>query len=153
MYIHHTGNPDATNAEGDNPRGYKQWCHMNTHVKKTPNSSLSFILFGMLFCTVHVKWHFFQQMHAPLQTRSSDQGLHSLPFRLHHLDIVKPYFSNFRIITTIFWVSEYLGILRYLLTQGQWGKDWYDWQLLLDTQSSPHYPEIQSDCGRRWGSY
>ena len=36
----------------------------------------------------------------------SDQGLHCLLFRLHHLDsllMVEPHSSNFRVITTNFW--------------------------------------------------
>ena len=47
----------------------------------------------------------------------SDQGLHCLPFRLHsawtHYSVVEPHISNFRVIQQIFWVSEYLGNLRY----------------------------------------
>ena len=45
----------------------------------------------------------------------SNQGLYCLPFRLHRLDsllMVEPHSSNFRVITTNFWVSEYLGNLR-----------------------------------------
>ena len=47
----------------------------------------------------------------------SDQGLHCLPFRLHrwtHYSMVEPHSSNFRVITTNIWVSEYLGNLRYM---------------------------------------
>ena len=37
-----------------------------------------------------------------LLEEQSDQGLHCLPFRLHHLDsvVVEPHSSNFRVITT-----------------------------------------------------
>ena len=50
--FHHTGYLDATNAVGENHRGYKQWRHGNTDGKKTSNSSSILILFGMLFCNV-----------------------------------------------------------------------------------------------------
>ena len=43
-----------------------------------------------------------------------DQGLHCLQFHLHLLDsMAEPHCSNFRIITAIFQMSEYLGILQY----------------------------------------
>ena len=56
--------------------------------------------------------------------------------------MVEPHNSNFRVITTIFWVSEYLGNLRYLTAHGLDGsarihggedadKDEYPWQILL----------------------
>ena len=48
--------------------------------------------------------------------QTAPQGLHCLPFRLHHLDSLlygRATKINFRVITTNFWVSEYLGNLRY----------------------------------------
>ena len=33
--------------------------------------------------------------------------------------MVKPPCSNFRIITSIFWVSEFLGVLRYIIMRNQ----------------------------------
>ena len=49
----------------------------------------------------------------------SDLGLHCLPFHLHLLDTLlydKPcaHGSNFRMITTIFWVSEFFEFLWYV---------------------------------------
>ena len=39
---------------------------------------------------------------------------HSVCIVWTHYSMVEPHSSNFRVITTIFWVSEYLGNLRYL---------------------------------------
>ena len=48
----------------------------------------------------------------------SDQGLHCLLFRLYRLDsMVEPHSSNFRVVTTNVWVSEYLGIFAAHLTK------------------------------------
>ena len=58
-----------------------------------------------------------------VQTEQSDQGLHCLPFRLHRLDsfsMVEPHSSNFRVNTTFFGVSEYLGNLRYKTSIREW---------------------------------
>ena len=57
------------------------------------------------------------QTQIRLLEEQSDQGLHYLQFPLHllaHYSMVAPHCSNFREITTIFWVSEYLGNLRYI---------------------------------------
>ena len=45
--------------------------------------------------------------------QTAHQGLHCLQFRLHLS--VELHCSNFRVITTIFWMSEYLGHLRYIV--------------------------------------
>ena len=51
-----------------------------------------------------------------LLEEQSDQGLHCLPFCLHLLDSLlygRATCSNFRIITAIFQMSEFLEILQY----------------------------------------
>ena len=52
-----------------------------------------------------------------LLEEQSDQGLHSLPFRLHRLDsLLYGRATEFKFKSdnnNLFWVSEYLGNLRY----------------------------------------
>ena len=49
--FHHTGYPDATNAVGENHRGYKQWRHGNNHGKKKSNSSIILSYLECYFAT------------------------------------------------------------------------------------------------------
>ena len=57
-------------------------------------------------------WQTVQTQIRLLLEEQSDQGLHCLQFPLYLLD-ASPSCSTFSVITTIFWVSEYLGNLRY----------------------------------------
>ena len=57
-----------------------------------------------------------------LLEEQSDQGLHCLPFRLHRLDSLLYGRATVQILEwlqQIFWLSEYLGNLRYTKSQIQ----------------------------------
>ena len=84
------------------------------------------------------------------QIRLSDQGLHCLQFPLHflifwsHYSTVKPPCSNFRVITANFWVSEFLGFLRYK----PWALISLAFRIDQDACAEPSSTEIWTSSGK-----
>ena len=89
--------------------------------------ALFYDIFPTIFQKYSKAYHNVPKFHTDrsgqtVQTQNqSDQGLHCFPFHLHIFDAFRygkaTFYSNFRMITTIFWVSEYLGILQLMCSR------------------------------------
>ena len=68
---------------------------------------------------------------------------HSVCIVWTYYSMVEPHCSNFRIITAIFWVSEYLGILRYYADASKYCKPIYSKiKNLITWKNYSKYPKI-----------